>query len=224
MPPDVRGEYDRILSQHIAEDAKQLSGQQLKDLITELGQLSGDLTNAGTAMEKRASRVIGEQRGKLKEFFPLEVQALDDSYTKFIRFQEASRRTLQPEEGITPRVYQQAVRGESQGNQFARGEAPGQGLSDPAQILKQSSNSGMSTLASGGAVGLASLLGMTPAALAAMVASIVGSTRAGAKLAFGNTDAQRYMADVLRRTRGMQAATGATVAENNRPKTLNEWR
>lgn len=41
---------------------------------------------------------------------------------------------MKPEEGITPTKYQQAVKSESFGDEFAKGRAAGQDISDPAQI------------------------------------------------------------------------------------------
>ena len=66
--------------------------------------------------------------------------------------------------------------------------------------------------------------GLTLPAATVFGASAAGSTRPVARAALGGYDAQRYMADVLRRTRAIQAATGAALAEQQRPKALNEYR
>jgi hypothetical protein len=221
MPVDVRTEYNRIMTDYLA-NPEPLTGRRLKDLTTELGELTGDLLDSGSAMEKRAARVIGEQRGKLKELMPPEMQGVDDLYSKFLRMKEASYRTLKPEEGITPAAYQQAVKQTSLGDSFARGEATGQALSDPAQILKTSPNSGMSMLASGGAAGLAHLTGLNIPAIVAAAMSALGSTRTGAQVAFGNTNVQKTMAELLRNSPA-PAVVGAAIAEKNRRKPLNQY-
>lgn len=242
MPVDVRSEYNRIMTNYLS-DAAPLTGRRLKDLNTELGELTGDLLDSGSAMEKRAARVIGEQRGKLKELMPPELQGVDDLYSKFLRMREASYRTLKPEEGITPAAYQQAVKQTSLGNQFARGEATGQELSDAAQILKPSPNGGMSMLAAGGAAGLSHLAGLNIPAIVAAVTAALGSTRPGAAVAFGNTGFQKSMANLMRETnpitgaplpfsapliraramRTAPAVVGAAIADKNRRKPLNEY-
>jgi hypothetical protein len=153
---------------------------------------------------------------------PPEMQGVDDLYSKFLRMKEASYRTLKPEEGITPAAYQQAVKQTSLGDSFARGEATGQALSDPAQILKTSPNSGMSMLASGGAAGLAHLTGLNIPAIVAAAMSALGSTRTGAQVAFGNTNVQKTMAELLRNSPA-PAVVGAAIAEKNRRKPLNQY-
>jgi hypothetical protein len=113
-------------------------------LTSDIGEPVADLLNSGTAVERRAARVIGMQQGQLQELLPPEVKAINSLWSRFVRLRDASYRTLRPEEGITPAAYQQAVRQNSVGNTFAKGAAVGQDLSDPAQILRMSPNSGLS--------------------------------------------------------------------------------
>ena len=129
---------------------------------------------------------------------PPEVRQIDDLWSRFVRFKEhASYRTLKPEEGITPQAYQQAVKQNSMGDTFAKGTAVGQDLSDPAQILRMSPNSGLSMLAGTGAAALGHLAGGAPLSLGLPAVAAAGSTRPVARYALGGYDWQKDFRRIL---------------------------
>jgi len=196
MPPSLRLEYEHILADQIG-DRTEMTGDQLKKLLTELGELSGDLGNSASALERRAARQVGAARAKIKELMPPEMQQLDDLYTRFIRLKEASFRTLSPEEGITPRTYQQAVRSEGNAADFSKGNAPGQELSDPAQILRKS-GTGLGPTAAGIGLGAAPFA-FHGAAAVPIILGAAGTARPVAQFALGGYDWQRAMINALRR-------------------------
>jgi hypothetical protein len=147
---------------------------------------------------------------------------LNDSYRDFLVHQRAAGE-LGTQEEITPRVFQRALRAVGGRNQYARGEALAspkreisgqpqtQDLIDAAQILNTSSTSKSSQLGTGGAAVLGHFAGLTPAMIAAEIAAYLGSTRVGAKLAFGQYPGQKAAADALRR---YGAPAGAVIAHD----------
>lgn len=203
LPQDVRAEYDSLAKTYLRGKGE-LDPAKLKEFRSQLGELASDLGRSERTMDKRAGKTIGALRDKLSDLMSPAVREVDESWSKFLRLRDAASRAGQ-EEGVTAKALQDAVRKAGGKKAFAEGEALLQDVTEPAQILKQTGKGGVLPTALAAGAGFLN----TPATIAAMVASALGSTKAGAKLAFGETAPQKAMAEALRRY-GAPAGAAAT--------------
>jgi hypothetical protein len=218
---EARAEVEAVISRNLT-NREVVTGQQYKDFLGELRTVADDFLSSDRAVDKRSGRAIVELRETLLEKMPENVREVDKLWSNFLRFQESSHATLRPEAGVTPAKLQEAVRREAHGNTFARGTAPMQDLSDPAQILRVSGESLPRTLSG---LGLGALPLVThPVAAIPAIAGVLGATKPGAALAFGNTDIQRAIKAALEspEVRALLTSSGVSLADALRERPQGE--
>lgn len=185
-----------------------LSGAAFKDLDSEVGKRLRELaadTGAEARAERRMLTAIDQQLQawrdrNLPADVVSELKDTDRAYAAWKRLARAGK--YSPDGEITPAQLTRSVRAMSQGDDFARGRAFLQDITDPAAILRsRTPNSGTADRVAG--MGLVAATVANPAAFlpyAAGAAGLGGAyTRPGQKFLLGGYDWQRGLQDALRR-------------------------
>ena len=185
-----------------------LSGAAFKDLDSEINRRLRDLA-ADQGAEARAERrmltaIDAEIQAWRNRNLPSDVvdqlKDTDRAYAAWKRLARAGKYSNDGE--ITPAQLTRAVKAMSQGDDFARGRAFMQDLTDPAAILRsRTPNSG--TVDRAAMIGLGGAAIANPAQFGAYAAGAAGLgglyTRPGQKFLLGGYDWQRGLQDALRR-------------------------
>jgi hypothetical protein len=160
----------------------------------------------GEMIQSVAQQLREAWRSALPEGVRTQLGQVDTVYGNFIPVRTASSkyvRTLTDPEDYTPRMLLQAARqhDRSVGKTGFRSTPQGQVAAAGEDAIGSASNaptsgSGILSLLAGGG---ASIMGYTPAAIAAAIAGAGYGTKAGQQLMLGTLPAQRMMAEALRR-------------------------
>jgi len=208
--PDTRKGVLEFINNNLSAKLQNgtLSGAAFKDLDSEIGKRLRDLAG-DTGAEARAERriltaienEIGAWRNRnLPQDVVEQLKDTDRAYAAWKRLARAGK--YSNDEKISPSQLTRAVRAMSQGDDFARGRAFMQDLTDPASILRsRTPNSGTADRLAG--MGLVTGTIANPAAFlpyAAGAAGLAGAyTRPGQKFLLGGYDRQKAIEDALRR-------------------------
>lgn len=208
--PDTRKGVLKFINNNLSAKLQNgtLSGAAFKDLDSEIGKRLRDLAG-DTGAEARAERriltaienEIGAWRNRnLPQDVVDQLKDTDRAYAAWKRLARAGK--YSNDEKISPPQLTRAVRAMSQGDDFARGRAFMQDLTDPAAILRsRTPNSGTADRLAG--MGLVTATIANPAAFLPYAAGSAGLggayTRPGQKFLLGGYSRQKAIEDALRR-------------------------
>jgi len=139
---------DRVMSRFQGEP---LTGRAFKDIDSELGTMVRNFQSSANLPDREVGRAFAQVQSELRQLVARanpdvapDIRAADAAHARFIRMAEASRSLNSPDGMFTPAQFNNAVRNESYGRQYAGGRALMQDLSDPAKAVLPSTmpNSG----------------------------------------------------------------------------------
>lgn len=184
LAPDQRQMFDQIVNDQIIDGLQRnggiLNGDALKGIMSELSYDARGYRSSGSHNERRLGERIEEIVDALRQGLyrsnPMQanqLRAVDNAFARLVRLESAAGAVGNDLGVFTPQQYQHAVKAadsSSRKNQFARGQALSQELSDAgrAVLANKFPNSGTPgrMVAASGAAGLLGYL--EPTALAAM--------------------------------------------------------
>ena len=235
LPEEVGAAFNKLVAKHLSNKSV-LTGKELNTLQSDIGQFARTMAGSERGIDRHAAEELFNIQSKVRDgLLGGATKELNDAYRNFLLQQKAGS-YVGTEQAYTPRVFQRALKSVGGANAMARGDAlhsteraaanlpQTQDIVDAAQILKSSPKGGMSTALGSGVASAGLLLGHAPETIAAAIAAAIGSTPWGAKAAFGKYGWQKTLADTIKAYRPAPAITGAALAEQQRPKALNEYR
>lgn len=190
--------YGKILNELVVNRLSNngsMTGQAIKEIEGNLGELSIKLAKSNTPSDVQLSSVLKETQKTLRGMveranpqYAKELNAINEGYANFKRVQKASTSAGAQEGVFTPSQLQAAVRGADKTKDkaaFARGQALMQDLSDPAKsrMLASIPNSGTVDRALGYGVAATGGTALLNPWTAPLGAAALAYTPAGRKMA-----------------------------------------
>jgi hypothetical protein len=207
---------------------KQMSAMDYKQILDNIrGRTSQHMTKADKSSlpqdenmvkaYQAAGRVLTNNRNKgLAPDVVERIEALEEKETKKRILENAAGRAREGESGTSVQNLIAATEAINPRRSKVFGTGAYQDLTDPAKkVLSEDLEKGSQTLGrrignlAAGGMGAAALPGTTTAAA---VTALAGLTRKGSKVLFGETNPQKYAAEVLRRTSGQLTPLAAEEA------------
>jgi hypothetical protein len=201
-----------------------LSGDAFKSFDSELGRRIRDLAGQQGTEALAERRMLTALEGALGEYRnrnlpPEVVEQLSDTDRAYAVWKRVARAGKYSDDGeITPQRLTRAVKAMSQGDNYARGRAFMQDLTDPASILRnRTPNSGTADRAA--LIGLLGGVAVNPVGTAVGTGAALGGTglmytRPGQKFLLGGYDWQRGLQEALRRRSATAGDVGAALFDD----------
>lgn len=231
--PDTRKGLKEFIDNNLSAKLQNgtLSGAAFKDLDSEIGNRLRDLA-ADTGAEARAERrmltaiesqIDAWRNRNLPSDVVDQLKDTDRAYAAWKRLARAGK--YSNDGAVTPAQLTRAVRAMSQGDDFARGRAFMQDLTDPAAILRNTTpNSGTADRAAAmvladrtGQLMLGGAAAVNPAQFglyAAGAAGLAGAyTRPGQKFLLGGFNRQKAIEKALRKRNAYLGDVGAAMVD-----------
>lgn len=221
LPPEQSARFEKVLREQVVgklTPTGNASGETIKQIESELSTLARGLRGDSHFDNRQLAGAINEVRSLITQTLErsnpqqaAQLKAINEGYANYARLRDAASRVGADMGVFTPAQFQSAVRSGDKSvgkGRFAKGQAFGQDLSDPAYSVLRERVGDSGTAGRG----LWSYFLTSPAqAVPAMAAGIAASplySRTGSRFLLGDLPMQGGLADLLRQNQPVFGQVG----------------